>query len=389
MDFSDAAHNCLIFVKSRSGGGIPASSTMLPSCMSVIRPRRWATLILLLCFAFTPAQADQTWVQLWEISAYPLMDLQELDHSALEDLQAARILRNPAANGGTRPGYSFGLFYEARTGDADNSERDPAPRMSQTLPQHVGLAWSRESHGLILGYEQLYNSHRLLDWPTVDGLIPRRWDSRVDAWGWQSWLKLPAPLPGELHFGLGGQRLDLVLDQFQLKQQITDYRYQAGLDWRKGPVSLSLGWESEVTWKQRLVWASGTDDLLIWGRLPESWHLGAATRLDSLTELELRLHHLRWSRQELAFSDRTEFSLIARRQGPAGSRLQLGLTSSGSTSDAYPLYAGGEQSTWFLMAGFSLPIGPAEWSLKLADSHLGSGEWRRQTILQSGFALRF
>jgi hypothetical protein len=362
---------------------------MLPSCMSAILPRLGASLILLLHFACIPAQASQTWVQLWEISAYPLSDLQELDHSPFDDQTAARLLRNPAAHGETRPGYSFGLFYEARTGDADNSERDPAPRMSQTLPQSFGFAWSRQGHGLIIGYEQLYNSHRLLDWPTVDGLIPRRWDSRVDAWAWQGWLKLPLPLPGNLHLGFGGQRLDLILDQFQLKQQITDYRYQAGLDWQHGPVDLSIGWESEVTWKQRLIWASGSDDLTIWGRLPESWHLAAAARLDSLTELELRLHHLRWSRQELAFSDRTEFSLIARRKGPGSSRLQLGICSSGSTSDAYPLYAEGEQSTWFLMAGFSLPVGPAEWSLKLADSHLGSGEWRRQTILQSGIALRF
>lgn len=357
--------------------------------MSAIRPLSWATLILLSHFALIPAQASQTWVQLWEISAYPLMDLQELDLSSFDAEQSARLLRNPASHANAQAGYAFGLLYEARTGDADNSERDPAPRMSQTLPQSVGLSWSRGNHGLLLGYEQLYNSHRLLDWPTVDGLIPRRWDSRVDAWAWQGWLKLPVPLPGSLHLGLGGQRLDLVLDQFQLKQQITDYRYQAGLAWRQGAVNLSMGWESEVTWKQRLIWASGSDDLLIWGRLPESWHLAAAARLDSLTELELRLHHLRWSRQELAFSDRTEFSLIARRNGPGSSRFQLGICSSGSTSDAYPLYAEGEQSTWFLMAGVSLPVGPAEWSMRLADSHLGSGEWRRQTILQSGIALRF
>jgi len=69
-----------------------------------------------------------------------------------------------------------------------------------------------------------------------------------------------------------------------------------------------------------------------------------------------------------------------------------GVCSSGSdpvTGSALHRQFGGEQNTVFLLAGAGQRIGPWRMELKAADSHLGPGAYRRQTLVQAGLSLAF
>lgn len=346
-------------------------------------------LLPLLAGVIQSAAAYESRVQLWQVSGYPLMDLSELSQSAFADGAARGVpLRNPAllSDDGS---FGIGWLHQAQTGDAENTDRDPVSRSKQGLPQALGLSGSCGIFGASLGYEQLYNSHRLVIPEATVGLpVPRDWDSRLDAYTLQVALSPFRFGSLELRAGGGMQRVDLVMDQDDLQDQITDYRYQTGIQLQGDRFSLAFGWESEVTWNMLLVPPATSDSLQVWGRLPETLHLQAAVRPGAGIELELLLHQLDWSRQQLHFKDQLEYTLKAHLAGPRGLVFHGGISSSGSESEFYASWASGEYSTWFLLVGMTASLGPVELDLQLADSHFGSGEWRKQTILQAALRMQ-
>ncbi len=121
----------------------------------------------------------------------------------------------------------------------------------------------------------------------------------------------------------------------------------------------------------------------VWGVLPEQWTLRLDLAARPGWRVSSQLQWTEWSATQLYLKDQMDVGVGVHGDLPRWrSRAHLGFTTSRTGSSQVEAW-GDKRSTWFLLAGVEkdFPHGITA-SLKLADSHLGSGAYRKQTVVQ-------
>jgi hypothetical protein len=356
-------------------------------------------MLVLAALLLAPASqaAFRTYSQLWQIGGHSLPDLDELCLPLGELEQPAQPRRNPALISGSL-GWGLAVLNQFQTGDARNTSTRAVPRAEPWLPAAAALRGWAGPLALGLGWEQRYNSHEQTLITPFDSLSAwADWDARLERWSLQTaWEILPycCARPG-LRLGAGLSRNSLRVDQVEAERYLGAWSWQAGARLQTERIFLAVSHESRVTYDHTrpfLHLINGRayrDTIQVWGRLPRSWHLQVGIVPRAGWSIDLALRHHRWSEQLLGFRDRLEAGLTLHHGLPGRLNWHLGVCSSGSdpvTGTWLDQRFAGEQNTFFLMGGLSAPLGPARLDLKVADSNLGPGAYRRQTIVQAGLS---
>lgn len=154
---------------------------------------------------------------------------------------------------------------------------------------------------------------------------------------------------------------------------------------------IGLSWRQETTWNHYAAEPLNPDSTRmeqVWGVLPQQWTLRLDLPARAGWRVSSQLQWTEWSASQLYLKDQMDVGATVHGDLPRWrSRLHLGFTTSRTASSLVDSW-GDKRSTWFLVAGVEtdLPRGVTA-TLKLADSHLGSGEYRKQTIAQAGVSI--
>jgi len=341
--------------------------------------------------------AAQTSYQLWQVGGYP-MSIQSPFGEPGGPLMEANPAWQTAGKG------AAAVVWQLQTGDPRKTLVKAMPRHDSQLPQAAGVqgAW----HELLwrAGFQQVYNSHE----ESIDHAAAwHPYDARLEGLGVQ--LAMPLSMPYLTEFpqvivGLGLTRYRLVTDQFSAWSGVVagdtlDFQYHLdrklladglslGLELVHHDVQIGLSWREETVWNHWGREALNADSMgivQVRGVLPEQWSVQLDLPARPGWRVSGQLQWTEWSAAQLALKDQLDMGLVVRGALPRWkSRVQVGFTTSG-TASSNVLAWGEERSTWFLLAGLErdFPRGITA-SLKLADSHLGSGEFRKQTIVRAG-----
>lgn len=326
---------------------------------------------------------------LWQIGGYPLPDLNELSGRPSPVAGA-----NPAVAVPT-PALSAGVRYQFQTGDPRETSTKAVPRNSLFLPQAVGLTGHWHELDLGVDFQQLYNVHEQYLLRTMQDTVGvwKDWDSRLESLSLQASLPVlrEGPWWPAVRAGVGFERFRLVVDQVELQRKLLADGWQLGLDMRYRQLRLGLAWHEETVWNhwdtityQR--YGESVDTMQVWAVQPQQLHVLAELDWPTDWRFGLNLRWTEWSTTLLGLRDRMEAAVLVHRDLPdRGLRLHGGLCTSGSSastgSNAAWLFQD-EQRTWFVLAGVERDFGPFTAELKLADSHLGPGKYRKQLITQ-------
>jgi hypothetical protein len=334
--------------------------------------------------------------QLWQIGGYPLPVMQTM-HGTDGPLLAV----NPARQ--SMGGWDVGLEWQLQSGDPRRTTVQAVPRHDPLLPRAAGVRGTWHELRWRAGFQQLYNSHE----ESLDSLGAwQDFDARLEGLGFQ--LALPVRLQAyglpEFMAGLGWQRYRLVVDQLQswttgAGANLTQYQLdvqrklladglEAGIDMMYEEARVGLSWRQETTWNHFAEEPLNPDSSRyeqVWGVLPEQWTLRIDLPARPGWRVSSHLQWTEWSASQLYLKDQLDLGAVVHGDLPRWhSRFHLGFSTSRTASSLVESW-GDKRSTWFLLAGgeTELPRGVTV-SLKLADSHLGSGEYRKQTIVQAG-----
>jgi|GEM_PF-3531969 len=377
--------------------------------LSFARQRRSASLwriilhLLLLVWANSASAANWDYaIELQEVKGYVLPDLMELDGAVVDLSQAPFVRRNPAL---IQDGQSSGLCVEylMRTGDSRNATYDGMVLSHPELPVSIqaGTSWGKLRLGA--GWEQRYNSHREVQdtWFRQQDSLWFDYDSRLERWNFQAaWELFPTT---EERFGLtvggGFGQSSLRIDQAELKSYTGVMNWQFGLraDLRGAHVAFALEDKSLFSHQKYFYMdiPSGgqlaVDSLLVWGVSPKVLHTQVGYVPAPGWELNVNLRYHMYSGQLLAFDDRMETGVVLHHRLNSGVRVQAGFVTSGTTAlygNADPVAFSEEMDTVYLLAGVQVPFHHALFSLKVADSHVGGGDYRKQTQVQAALQLK-
>lgn len=350
----------------------------------------------LLLISAKPVTA-QTSYQLWQVGGVPLSMISALGNEAGPFLAA-----NPAKQ--RTNNREIGAEWRFQTGNSRKTLVEAMPRHGVHLPQIAGVQGNWHEVSWRAGYEQVYNSHE----ESRDSVgVWRPFDSRLEGLGFQ--LAMPVKVPyltdfPQLMLGLGWTRYRLVMDQINAWSSVvagdtTIYQYHMdrnlladgmtlGLELFHHDLHLGLSWREETIWNH---WDSeplNSDSIgavQVWGVLPEQWTFQLDVPANPGWSLSGQLQWTEWSASQLYLKDQLDMGLVVHGILPRlKSKVHAGFATSGTASSMVEDW-GEERSTWFLLVGVEteFPRGVTA-SLKLGDSHLGSGEYRKQTIMQIG-----
>lgn len=377
-------------------------------------PRFLPTLAVpLLALLVSVVRADiRTYTQLWQIGGYSLADLDELQFPLSEMSTPAQARRNPALISGAE-GWGISLAHQFQTGEARNTTIRAMPRADPWLPAEAALRGWAGPVALSVAWEQRYNSHEQALVTTAADTVGtwQDWNARVERWNFQAAWQALAPCcnrPG-LRLGAGISRNSLRVDQVEVQRFLGVWGWQVGARTELKRASLALGWESRVFYNHAAPvhfnrYSSRVDTVQVLGRLPQTLHMQMGYLPWAGWNLDLALRYYFWGEQILGYTwneatqlyqkerlrDRMEFSLIAHHGLPGSLNWHAGLCSSGSDPIRHSWLEGqfgSDKNTLFLLGGVSVSVGPAQLDLKVADSHLGPGAYRKQTIIQAGLSV--
>jgi hypothetical protein len=379
------------------------------SWRTVMQPLSWKThsvrqglFLLLILLLSSPVHAANYAFQLHEVKGYLLPDLSELEGAVIDLRSAPSIRRNPALIS-TREGTQFDLQYLYRTGDSRNATYGAMPLADSSVPASVQLGTGLGNLRLGVGWEQRYNSHREVQDTYLDTTDTRwkSWDSRLERWNVQAaWEIFPTT---QERFGLtlggGFARSSLRVDQVELQSYTGVMNWQFGLRVDLRGAYVAFGYEDKALFNTidylYMDNPSGgqvaVDSLYVWGAAPAVIHTQIGYVPAPGWEIDVNLRYYQYSGQLLYFDDRMENAVILHRSFSNGIRAQAGFVSSGTTAlygnDMEETYSP-EMDTVFLLAGVQVPFPHGSFNLKIADSHLGGGDYRKQTQVQVGLLLR-
>jgi hypothetical protein len=358
---------------------------------------------LILLLLVTPSiHAAHYAYQLHEVKGYFLPDLAELEGAVVDLRSAPSIRRNPALIS-THEGTQFDLQYLYRNGDSRNATYGAMPLADSSVPASVQLGTGLGNLRLGVGWEQRYNSHREVQDSYLDTTDTRwkNWDSRLERWNVQAaWEIFPTT---QERFGLtlggGFARSSLRVDQVELQSYTGVMNWQFGLRVDLRGAFVAFGYEDKALFNTidylYMDNPSGgqvaVDSLYVWGAAPAVLHTQIGYVPAPGWEINVNLRYYQYSGQLLYFDDRMENAVILHRAFNNGIRAQAGFVTSGTTAvygnDMMETYSP-EMDTVFLLAGIQVPFPHGSFNLKIADSHVGGGDYRKQTQVQVGLLLR-
>jgi len=342
----------------------------------------------------------QTAYQIWQVGGYPLPAM-----SLLGDQGGPVLDANPALQ--TAGNVGAGITWQTQTGDSRRTLVEPMPRAEVALPQAVGFQGNWHEMTWRAGFHQLYNSHE----EARDSLLVwRPFDSRLEGMGVQA--AMPVSLPYLTEFphmvlGVGYNRYRLAMHQVNSWYRVVagdTLRYQYDLDRKLLADGFTLGLVMAhhdarigISWREETVWnhwapeplnPDSTGSIQVWGVLPQSLTMQLDLPLRPSWRLSGQMIWTEWSAAQVYLKDQVDMGLVVHGVLPRWkTKVHAGFTTSGTASSMVEAW-GEPRSTWYILAGVetSLPHGVTA-SVSLADSHLGSGEYRKQTIAQAGVSI--
>lgn len=335
-------------------------------------------------------------LELQDVKGYLLPDLMELDAPVVNLSAAPFIRRNPALinDAGTS---GLRVEYLMRTGEARNADYAAMPLGHPEVPLSIqaGTSWGRLRLGV--GWEQRYNTHEEVQhtWFRNQDSLWFDYDSRLERWNFQAAWELFPTTADRFGLTLGGGfgQSSLRLDQAELKSYTGVMNWQFGLRADLRGAHVAFAYEDKSLFSHQKYFymdiPSGgqlaVDSLWVWGVAPKVLHTQVGYVPAPGWELDVNLRYHMYSGQLLYFDDRMETAVILHHQFPSGPRAQVGFVTSGTTAlygNADDLAFSEELDTVFLLAGVQVPYHNFLFSVKLADSHLGGGEYRKQSQVQ-------
>ena len=338
--------------------------------------------------------------QIWQIGGYPLPLLNQL-----EGVDGPLPTVNPARQD---PGvWAAGVQWQFQNGDPRRTTVEPVPRNSALLPLSAGAQGGWHELRWRGTFQQLYNSHE--ESPDSSGTW-QDFDARLEALGVQLALPLQLGRWGlpDVVVGAGWQRYRLVADQvlawtsgsgddavdyqIDLNRKLLADGLEAGVDMVYHQARLGLSWRQETTWNHwdnETLNPDSTASVQVWGVLPQQWSLQLDVDTRPGWSVTGQLQWTEWSAAQLSLKDQLDFGLVVHGTLPGRwGRFQGGFTTARTGSSVVDSW-GDDYSSWFLLAGVEkdLPRGVTA-SLKVADSHLGGADARKQVLVQAGLRVQ-
>jgi hypothetical protein len=311
----------------------------------------------------------------------------------------------PTVNPARQPvgAWEAGAQWQFQNGDPRRTTVEPVPRNSPLLPLSAGArgGWHELRWRAI--FQQLYNSHE--ESPDSSGAW-QDFDARLEALGVQVALPLQLERWGlpNMVVGAGWQRYRLVTDQvlawtsgsgdnrvdyqIDLNRKLLADGLEAGVDMAYHQARLGLSWRQETTWNHwdnETLNPDSTAAVQVWGVLPQQWTMQLDLDTRPGWRVTGQLQWTEWSATQLSLKDQVDFGLVVHGVLPGRWGTRPRRLHHGPHGIQHGGQLGGEDySSWFLLAGVEkdLPRGVTV-SLKLADSHLGGADARKQTLVQA------
>jgi hypothetical protein len=278
------------------------------------------------------------------------------------------------------------------------------PLSDRQVPTLVQAGMTLGKLRLGLGWEQRFNSHEERQDTYFDSTSTRwrPWDSRLERWNVQAACELFPTTERRFGVTVGGgfARSSLRVDQAELQSYTGVNNWQFGLRVDLRGAFIAFGYEDKALFNTidylYMDNPSGgqvaVDSLYVWGASPATLHTQIGYVPAPGWELDVNLRYYQYSGQLLYYDDRMENALVLHRVFPNGIRGQVGFVTSGTTAlvgNAFVASFSPEMDTVFLLAGIQVPFPHGSFSVKVADSHLGGGAYRKQTQLQLACQMRW
>ena len=179
------------------------------------------------------------------------------------------------------------------------------------------------------------------------------------------------------------QKNDYSLDD---KHSYDELGFAVGMKYQLENLQIALAYEKGTDF-----YKEGKGFYLI-GKLPNKWSSGILLNLSCRTRIAGGLNYLIWDNPISDFSSGTKNQIES--YGSIIYQFFHGLTFSTGYFHTNYRYRGSSDlltdrfNAWYFTAGFLYSLKFVDVDLALADSHLFSGEWRKQTIIKIGLGYR-